>query len=166
MINRLIDEINTALNSGLYLTALISALTLPDVCGKAESPTKGRKENAMRYKDWYRSYVKDGNLSADDVYALRCGLVHEGNIEPKRTNNVKFVLMSNEYTQPLGIDFCFDSMVTHADGSSERKITVYVGFLCTAICKAAQTYYQANKEKFSFLNYEIRDLSSVFKQKR
>ena len=159
MIDRLINEINIALNNGLYLTALISALTLPDVCGKAEYP---QLKTSARYTRWYDAFVKDGNLSADDVYALRCGLVHEGNIEPKRTDNVKFVLMSNEYTQPLGIDFCFDSLITHADGSSERKITVYVGFLCTAICKAAQAYYQANKEKFSFLNYDITELSSRF----
>ena len=160
MINRLIDEINTALNGGLYITALISALTLPDVCGKAEHP---QLQTSARYTKWYDVFVKDGSLSADDVYALRCGLVHEGSVEPKRMDNVKFVLMSNAYTQPLGVDFCFDAMVTHADGSSERKITVYVGFLCTVICKAAQAYYQANREKFSFLNYDITELSSKFK---
>lgn len=160
MINRLINEINTALNGGLYLTALISALTLPDVCGKAENP---QTKPSDRYKNWYTVFVKEGSLSADDVYALRCGLVHEGNVELRRKDNVKFVLMSNEYTQQLGIDFCFDSMIKHADGSSEREITVYIGFLCTAICKAVQTYYQANKEKFSFLNYNITELSSKFR---
>ena len=34
----MIDEIAVALNQGLYLVALSAALTLPDVCGKAEYP--------------------------------------------------------------------------------------------------------------------------------
>lgn len=159
MIQKVVDEINIALNNGLYLVALTSALTLPDVCGKAEYPDKKTGE---RYKQWYTNYVKDGSIPAEQVYSLRCNLLHEGSAEGKDSDNFHFILMTNQFTQSLGIDFCFSTGITHADGSSEQKITVYVGFLCTAICRAVQAYYQANKEKFSFLNYEISDLASKF----
>lgn len=163
MIDRLINEINIALNNGLYLSALISALTLPDVCGKAEYP----KENTGdRYKNWYDTYVNDRNLPSETVYRLRCDLLHEGSVEMRDRDQVKFKLMTNQFTQQIGLDFCFDVSITHADGSNDHIVKIYVGYLCTAICRAAQSYYQSNKEKFSFLNYEIEELSSAFKLKR
>ena len=39
MILRIIDEIEKALNHDLYFAALNLALTLPDICGKAEYPS-------------------------------------------------------------------------------------------------------------------------------
>ena len=159
MINRLIDEINIALNNQLYLTALTAALTLPDVCGKAEFPDK---KTGDRYKSWFTKYVTNGGISADDVYALRCSLLHEGNATPDDITGNHFRLMINSFAEGFGIDFCFNSTVKHADGSSEKKIDVYVGFLCTAICNAAKTYYQANHGIFGILNYEIADLVSMF----
>ena len=36
MINRLIDDINKALDAEAYMAALALALTLPDICAKAE----------------------------------------------------------------------------------------------------------------------------------
>ena len=41
MIDKLINEINEALSHNLYFAALSLALTLPDICGKAEYPEKG-----------------------------------------------------------------------------------------------------------------------------
>ena len=154
MIQKMINEIKSALDQRLYLVALSAALTLPDVCGKAEYPKVG---GSPRYKKWYSTFVSDGNLPADSVYALRCSLLHEGNTNAKDKNNIKFQLMTNAYTQSF--DFCFTETVTHADGTSETRITVYVGYLCTAICNAASNYYNCNKEKFDFLNYTIVDMA-------
>lgn len=53
MINRLIDEINMALSHELYFATLSLALTLPDICGKAEYPDNG---STRRYKLWYDEY--------------------------------------------------------------------------------------------------------------
>lgn len=46
---KLIEEINLALDNNLYLVALNTALTLPDICGKAEYPDLGP---TARYKKW------------------------------------------------------------------------------------------------------------------
>lgn len=160
MIDKLIKEIDIALNNKLYLTALTAALTLPDVCGKAEYPDSKTKK---RYTDWFNKYVPDAGIPAENVYALRCSLLHEGSIDDNIKNNIRFKLMTNEYTQPFGLEFCFKSNIKHENGSSEDGVTVYVGFLCTIICDAASEYYKANKEKFSFLNYEIHELSKTLK---
>lgn len=86
----MIDEIAVALNQGLYLVALSAALTLPDVCGKAEYP---EERVSTRYKKWYSTFVPDGNLPEDSVYALRCSLLHEGNTNAKDKNDIKFQLI-------------------------------------------------------------------------
>lgn len=65
MTQKMIDEIAVALNQGLYLVALSAALTLPDVCGKAEYP---EERVSTRYKKWYSTFVPDGNLPEDSVY--------------------------------------------------------------------------------------------------
>lgn len=82
MVERLINEVNIALENRLYLVALNTALTLPDICGKAKYP---ELRTASRYKKWYQEHVgqyekstKSSNnmpyLSADVVYQLRCAL--------------------------------------------------------------------------------------------
>ena len=146
MVEKLINEITQALNAGLYLVALNSALTLPDICGKAEYP----------------EIKKNGDLPADIVYKLRCNMLHQGDVEPECGKETKFELQTNAFTAPLGIEFCFHTDVTHADGTSEEKYTVYVGYLCSVICQAAQNYYNQNKDKFGFLNLNIVDIKESF----
>ena len=47
MIERLVQEIRTALKNELYFVALSSAITLPDICGKAAYPTE--RSSRKRY---------------------------------------------------------------------------------------------------------------------
>lgn len=47
MVNRLVEDINRALDNDAYFAALSLALTLPDICGKAKYPTE--KSTKKRY---------------------------------------------------------------------------------------------------------------------
>ena len=51
MIIRLVQDIRKALENELYFAALSSALTLPDICGKAAYPTE--RSSRKRYILWY-----------------------------------------------------------------------------------------------------------------
>ena len=51
MVDRIIRDIRGALDNNLFFAALNSALTLPDICGKAEYPSEQRSKK--RYIDWY-----------------------------------------------------------------------------------------------------------------
>ena len=74
----LTDEIQIALKAGLWYVALTATLTLPDICAALESPDGAT--SASRYKQWYRTWLatKYERMTEDDIYSLRCGVVHQG----------------------------------------------------------------------------------------
>lgn len=47
MVERLVKEIYSGLHNRCYLSALTTALTLPDICGKAKYPNE---KTTKRYK--------------------------------------------------------------------------------------------------------------------
>ena len=88
MVDTLIQDIRKALENELYFVALNSALTLPDICGKAAFPEENSSKK--RYILWYDKEIgiyeknpedKDNMpyLSGEVIYSLRCSLLHEGN---------------------------------------------------------------------------------------
>lgn len=168
MVEMLINEIEQALENRLYMVALNTALTLPDICGKATYPTLKTSE---RYKKWYDEYVgqkERGNksegdmpyLSADVVYQLRCSLLHQGNpnIEKKKTGIDCFELVI-EAPQEIFAIYVDCSMVSqNADNTEAFNYRVSIHRLCLLLCDAAIKFYSQNKEKFNFFNYTIIDM--------
>lgn len=78
MIERLIEEVEGCLKNGLYMSALTTVLTLPDICGKAEFPELG---NGERYRKWLDQYVcsQDFNIiRSEEIYKLRNSMLHQG----------------------------------------------------------------------------------------
>lgn len=162
MINQLVSEINAALSHGLYLVALNSALTLPDICGKAEYPEI--KSSSERYKKWYQEHVgqyekspddpggRFAYLSADLVCDLRCSMTHEGNpsIDGARHSIRKFRLIKNVGYMNGGCSTIYN------DDPSQRELDVGIANLCFKLCTTAQHYYEENKDKFKF-NYTLAD---------
>ena len=103
---RFTNSIRTALNANDWYGALITALTLPDICGRIETPNEGSNR---RYARWFSEWVEPSYtmevagvkhvfLSGNDCYALRCSLLHEGgeNIEEQRArealDNFHFIM--------------------------------------------------------------------------
>ncbi|MFT4851228.1 MAG: hypothetical protein ACI83B_003793 [Sediminicola sp.] len=94
--NRFTTSIRQSIETKDWYGALMTAITLPDICGKLETPNEGSKARSVRWlKAWIEPlYTKqigaNGKehvfLSAEDCYALRCSFLHEGasNIEEQR----------------------------------------------------------------------------------
>lgn len=160
MIDRLIKEVNTGLDNECYLSALIVALTLPDICGKVAYPNDG---TTSRYKKWYHEWIgqyecnpEDKNFpypSADMVYDLRCSLMHTGNpdVDKKKQNIVDFKLSITEDMMHMGSA----GYQTLEDGTiSNRTLEIGIKNLCWKLCRLAKVYYDQNKDKFHF-NYTL-----------
>lgn len=178
MIITLIEEINKSLSHNLYFSALSLALTLPDICGKAEFPGTG---STTRYKKWYDEYIGqyeksakiDGvpempYLSGEIVYNFRSSLFHQGNpnldnVEYKKRHNqkdcpiehFKIVIEKEKPYKIYGGEA--GSLIMDNDGIWHREYSVSVRRLCMVLCLAAENYYKKNMDKFTFINYSILD---------
>lgn len=167
VLNHIINEINTALDHNAYIAALSLALTLPDICGKAEF---GEVGNRKRYIDWYDKYVgvvfenalsEPGKpslpyLSGEVIYSLRCFLLHQGtpNIDGKsmkcNENKItKFVLLC-EPKKENGL-YIHEAMRREQN----KELTVNIRGLCQVLTVSALEYYRRNIEKFNFFNYTL-----------
>ncbi len=174
MVQRLVDDIRAALDNDLYFAALSTALTLPDICGKAEYPSE--RSTKKSYIDWYNSeigrYEKNPHqsskeempyLSGEVIYSLRCSLLHAGNPNVDNAQLTKknaslpidhFVL---KVEKKKDFDIYSDSSgISDIFGQHRREYTMSVRRVCLILCCVAEEYYKENKEKFKF-NYEILD---------
>lgn len=64
MVSRFVQDIRKALENELYFVALSTALTLPDICGKAAYPDK--RSSRKRYILWYDEEIGKYEKSPED----------------------------------------------------------------------------------------------------
>lgn len=171
MLLKLIEDMKCALNANCYLAALSIALMIPDICGKAEYPTKG---TGFRYKTWYNTYIgnlmKDPEddysdiampyLSGEVVYSLRNSFLHQGtpNVDKDKIqedqNKLDSFELIIENRRPFDI-YVDESSVLD---DSKRIYRVNIRGFCTIIDFVATTYYENNMDKFNFFEYKVIDL--------
>jgi hypothetical protein len=74
--DNLINALEQSLRDGNYISALMVAVTLPDICGKIEYGGGSQ----TRYVRWYsvnmREMYQRGTVTGDDAYGIRCALLH------------------------------------------------------------------------------------------
>lgn len=158
MVERLVKEIYTGLRNRCYISALTTALTLPDICGKAKYP---KEKTTYRYKQWLNDYVCSKQsfglqADADTIYNLRCSLLHDGNpsIDKQKCKIKKFALIVRENSAHAPLES--SSFEEKPDGTRVCECyNININFLCEKICEAALNYYNANKELFTFFDYRI-----------
>lgn len=158
MLKRIIGDIGLSLENDAYISALALALTLPDICGKAEYPNE--TSSKKRYKDWYDTYIgvvyknaleSDSTLlpyfSGEIIYSLRCSLLHQGtpNVEDKL--ELQFSLIC-EPKKENGL-YMDSAMIRN----NYRSLAINIRGLCNVLTVSANAYYEKYPEKFDFFNY-------------
>lgn len=173
MVFRLVQDIRKALENELYFVALSSALTLPDICGKAAYPDE--RSSRKRYISWYDEVIGKYEKNPDDkenmpylsgevIYSLRCSLLHEGN--PNMNNDsLKTSLPIDHFSLVIEKAKPFDiysdaSSIMNFGSDHIREYRMNVRRICMILCNVAESYYKKNKDKFHF-NYEIIDWDEV-----
>ena len=93
-IEAIITEAKRALSLKLYYVALLTTLTIPDICSRLESPEKWRIEH---YIPWLDKYF-DGysNLTSRDIFHIRGGLVHRGHFRHPESRFDRVVFAPND----------------------------------------------------------------------
>ena len=173
MVNELIKEINICLSNGCYMAALMTALTLPDICGKAKYPNM-EKQTKQRYIKWYDEYIgqcekdpKDErgmiSLCGELVYSLRCSVLHQGNpnIDGHKLDIDYFELIWQEKEGCHIPVYTSEAEIVHVDGKEKavhKKYSVNIRDLCFKLCRHAADYYNKHKDEFNFFNYNVSNI--------
>ncbi len=178
MLEKLIFDINKALENDLLFVALSAALTLPDICGRVAYPDiKGTKE---RYIKWYDEHIGKYEKSPDHtdnmaylsgalVYQLRCSVLHSGDtdfenkcfVDAKDAKNSfiiqNFTLVTSSYKNDkyiLGAGNC----ISKTDDNIYNDYQINIRYLAYKLSKYAEVYYKNNKliftNNFTILNWE------------
>ena len=166
MINRIIDEMKVSLNNNCFIAALSTALTLPDICGRAEY---GKKiSNRKRYELWFDTFVNDVprddnvehiHINGQLIWSLRNNALHEAtyNINDDKQKITDFELLvrgTNSVELSSGAYIRID-YVHGKEYCSERYLCINVVDLCLKICSATRRYYNENRGKFNFMKDKI-----------
>lgn len=178
MINKLVEDINKALDNEAYFSALSLALTLPDICGKAEFP---KAKSGRRYISWYDKYIGQYEkcpcehcktrpmpyLSGEVVYSLRNSLLHQGTPNVDNDKIDEFSNKVDEFTLIIEKKNKFDIYSDSACVSTSylgaeclgesRAYSVNVRRLCLILTLSAKGYFNDNKKKFNFFKFNIID---------
>lgn len=186
MIERIIDDINKALDAEAYMAALSLVLTLPDICAKAEYGDS--LHNKERYIKWYdenigqyeKAPTEPGEtempyLSGEVVYQLRCSMLHQGtpNVDKDNIKNeqcqIDHFTLAIEKKKPFDIYLDSSSVLNWINPKSSKPCRTYrvnIRRLCLIITRTTKGYYNNNKDKFDFFNYDILDWDKAVEKVR
>jgi len=125
-----------------WYSALYIALTMPDICAKLEDP--GLNGAGGRYKAWFDTYLKPTYksefhgpdfhfLTAGDLWALRCSLLHEGTDE-----------ISAQRSREVLRQFKFTTQGMHR-GKMQDVLVLNVSSFCSEMIAAVECWLEAKK---------------------
>lgn len=90
-----IREIKSAVDGEAWMLALTATLALPDICAALQS--SDGKTTGKKYKAWVECWLGDKypTLDADEIYKIRCSLLHQGRTSGVSYSRVIFVAPFN-----------------------------------------------------------------------
>lgn len=125
----LLDDIDAALDAGLYFLALHATMSVPDICGALAA--EDGQATGERFRRWFDEnvtpvYTRPGSepvLTGADCWRFRCALLHRGSAHADRSRYSRIVFAEpdgphffhqNVFNDALNLDlptFCHDVTV-------------------------------------------------------
>jgi len=88
----------------------MTALCLPDICGYVSDPKSSSVRD--RYANWFEQYMHEkyhGYMSGEEAYALRCIVLHNGELITKQyTLRSKEIFGADNAFQKCGMFHAYD----------------------------------------------------------
>jgi hypothetical protein len=134
----LLTSIRASVQSENWHAALGLALTLPDICGRIDEPTKN---SGQRYAAWFEHYLGPNYVSphgpqpfmtGGDCYALRCAYFHQGEFDIS-TQRAKKILERIRFLVPAG------RMTIHRNKRG-AVLQLQVSHFCEEICQGVEAW--------------------------
>lgn len=145
---RFIEATKAAVATGNWYAALALALTMPDICGRLETPTVGSQTRFLAWFEKFLLQTYQGVVGADrsphaflygaDCYALRCGFLHQGefDIDDQRAQEV---LERFHFTAPR------QGITVHRNQVG-NVLQLQVDVFCNEVCDAVERWLRAVKQ--------------------
>jgi hypothetical protein len=142
----ILKDIQRALDSGAPFAALMTSVTLPEICGRCEQndifPRKGKDSGDKIYKRFVETYLPNWSigLTWKDLYILRCGLSHRGKTT-RRASSLRYVFHP---PNPLGI--IAHGNRAYDEGGALHRLDIDLQIFCNDISGAVRRWSEANKQ--------------------
>lgn len=133
VLDLLLIQIDGAVSAGLYVLAMMAAVTVPDICSALRS--QNGQTSARQYRKWYDDYAARHfagmvSLSANTCYQLRCRLLHEGTQQNLVGHQTRVLFLP---TTGITMDMC----------QADDALIVDVPRFCSRIRLAAEEWEMA-----------------------
>jgi hypothetical protein len=143
---RFTTSVLSAIQQKNWYSALTLSLTLPDICGKLESPTS---KSGERYIAWWNKYLLEKYtifLSGSDAYALRCAYLHEGgdDVSEQKAQDALTRFIFREPPGNNNIVHCNLHVITHPVITSALQLQVDI--FCADICEGVNKWSVDTKD--------------------
>lgn len=137
--DRLIEEVRAALRANMFTLGLQGALALIDIC--AATASEDGRTRGPRFRAWFKENLSDAyrNLNAEDVYQLRCGMLHQGRTASEQYNVLLFTL-PHESGNVLHNDIA-------DNGDAGRVLVLDLLRFCEDVIAAAERWWAAHQTK-------------------
>jgi hypothetical protein len=135
----IIKQIRLANENGLYYVALLSSLTLPDICGAIES--NNGISNREKYKKWFDKYIApkyNGNFDGETCYYFRCSMLHQGTTQHHKNRYSKII-----FVEPNENYYFHNNIINDA-------LNIDVKTFCEDICCGVEKWLQDVSETENF----------------
>lgn len=161
---RFTDSIRASLRQENWYAALALALTMPDICGRVDSP---KSPSGPRYAAWFDAWMRSQHyessvparfaeivpgvrqenggwvrtiMSGDDCYALRCGFLHQGgaDVSEQRAAKIRAALDSFHFIVP-------PAGLTIHKNQADRVLQLQVDMFCHEIADAVDAWALKNE---------------------
>lgn len=134
----ILDEIRVACEQKLFYLAVMLCLALPDICAALEHPTGQTSEK--RYRSWVDTWLgkEYGNfLPAQDMYRLRCGVMHQGRMGHP---GLRYKRLAFSVTMGFLADRNF-----FPNRRKPELLNLNAQMFCYNVCASVQRWEQAHK---------------------
>lgn len=158
--DHLVYSVNKALENGNYIAALYLSLTLPDICARIESAD--HKTSKTKYIEWFNAYLSHqykhriGSqkkehvfLTGDDLYALRCAVLHEGRLDISKQNAKK---IHDKFFFTIG-----HPHLRQINSTLQLDLPIF----CKEICDGVSKWVETNKNNKDIKD-KLEELLSIF----
>jgi hypothetical protein len=124
-------QIRASNKQGLYLVSLLTALTMPSICGSLSSADG--TDSAVNYVNWYDTYMFPhyaNFFSGAACYKFRCSMLHQGSTQTRPELFSRVFFTEPTENQPI-------TMHLNKFGDA---LNIDVKFFCEDMCKAVEKW--------------------------